>query len=53
MNSCLLSLVSASLKVKIVLVGGVVGGVAYPISGFNAGVSKNMVFFYGLYISLH
>ncbi len=42
MNSCLLSLVYSPLKVGVAVVGGVVGGVAYPLSGFNSGVSKKI-----------
>ena len=42
MNSCLLSLVYSTIKVNIAVVGGVVGGVAYPLSGFNGGVSKKI-----------
>jgi opacity protein-like surface antigen len=42
MNSCLLSLVYSTIKVNIAVIGGVVGGVAYPLSGFNAGVSKKI-----------
>jgi len=42
MNSCLLSLVYSTIKVNIAVVGGVVGGVAYPLSGFNSGVSKKI-----------
>jgi hypothetical protein len=44
MNSCLLSLVYSTIKVNIAVIGGVVGGVAYPLSGFNAGVSKKIWF---------
>lgn len=42
MNSCLLSLLYAPVKVHIALIGGVVGGVSYPFSGFNANVSKKI-----------
>jgi hypothetical protein len=42
MNSCLLSLVYSTIKVNIAVIGGVVGGVAYPLSCFNAGVSKKI-----------
>lgn len=42
MNSCLLSLVYSPIKVNIAVIGGVVGGVAYPLSGFNSGVSKKI-----------
>ncbi len=42
MNSCLLSLVYSPIKVNIAVIGGVVGGVAYPLSGFNGGVSKKI-----------
>jgi hypothetical protein len=42
MNSCLLSLVYSTIKVNIAVIGGVVGGVAYPLSGFNADVSKKI-----------
>ncbi|MBC8548703.1 MAG: hypothetical protein H8D23_03535 [Candidatus Brocadiales bacterium] len=42
MNSCLLSLVYSTIKVNIAIVGGVVGSVAYPLSGFNSGVSKKI-----------
>ncbi len=42
MNSCLLSLVYSTIKVNIAVIGGVVGGVAYPLSGFNSGVSKKI-----------
>ena len=42
MNSCLLSLIYAPIKVNIAVIGGVVGGVAYPLSGFNANVSKKI-----------
>lgn len=42
MNSCLLSLVYSPIKVNIAIIGGVVGGVAYPLSGFNGGVSKKI-----------
>jgi hypothetical protein len=42
MNSCVLSLVYSTIKVNIAIIGGVVGGVAYPLSGFNAGVSKKI-----------
>ncbi len=42
MNSCLLSLVYSTIKVNIAVIGGVVGGVAYPLSGFNSGVSKTI-----------
>jgi len=42
MSSCLLSLVYSTIKANIAVVGGVVGGVAYPLSGFNSGVSKKI-----------
>ncbi len=42
MNSSLLSLVYTPIKVNIAVIGGVVGGLAYPLSGFNAGVSKKI-----------
>ncbi len=42
MSSCLLSLVYSTIKVNIAVAGGVVGGVAYPLSGFNSGVSKKI-----------
>lgn len=42
MNSSLLSLVYTPIKVNIAVIGGVVGGVAYPLSGFNSGVSKKI-----------
>lgn len=42
MNSSLLSLIYTPLKVNIAVIGGVVGGLAYPLSGFNAGVSKKI-----------
>ncbi|MGR3293408.1 MAG: hypothetical protein ACUZ9M_05240 [Candidatus Scalindua sp.] len=42
MNSCLLSLVYSTIKVNIAIIGGVVGSVAYPLSGFNSGVSKKI-----------
>ncbi len=42
MSSCLLSLVYSTVKVNIAMIGGVVGGVAYPLSGFNSGVSKKI-----------
>ena len=42
MNSSLLSLVYTTIKVNIAVIGGVVGGVAYPLSGFNSGVSKKI-----------
>lgn len=42
MSSRLLSLVYSTIKVNIAVAGGVVGGVAYPLSGFNRGVSKTI-----------
>lgn len=42
MNSSLLSLVYTPIKVNIAVIGGVVGGLAYPLSGFNANVSKKI-----------
>ena len=42
MNSSLLSLVYTPIKVNIAVIGGVVGGLAYPLSGFNARVSKKI-----------
>lgn len=42
MNSSLLSLLYTPIKVNIAVIGGVVGGVAYPLSGFNAGISKKI-----------
>ncbi len=42
MNSCLLSLVYSPIKVNIAVIGGVVGGLAYPLSGFNGGISKKI-----------
>ncbi|GAX59287.1 hypothetical protein SCALIN_C01_0218 [Candidatus Scalindua japonica] len=42
MNSCLLSLVYSTIKVNIAVIAGVVGGVAYPLSCFNSGVSKKI-----------
>jgi hypothetical protein len=42
MNSCLLSLVYSTIKVNIAIIGGVVGGVAYPLSGFNGEVSNKI-----------
>ena len=42
MNSCLLSLLYSPLKVNVSLLGGIVGGLAYPFSGFNANVSKKI-----------
>ena len=42
MNSCLLSLLYSPLKVHVSLLGGLVGGLAYPLSGFNANVSKKI-----------
>ena len=42
MNSCLLSLVYSTIKVNIAVIGGVVGGVAYPLSGFNSNVSNKI-----------
>jgi hypothetical protein len=42
MNSSLLSLLYTPIKVNIAVIGGVVGGLAYPLSGFNAGVSKKI-----------
>ncbi len=41
MNSCLLSLVYSTIKVNIAVVGGVVGGVAYPLSGARGFGIKN------------
>ncbi len=41
-NSCLLSLVYSTIKVNIAIIGGVVGGVAYPLSGFNGEVSNKI-----------
>ena len=42
MNSSLLSLVYTPIKVNIAVIGGVVGGLAYPLTGFNAGMSKKI-----------
>ena len=42
MNSCLLSLLYSPLKVHVSLLVGLVGGLAYPLSGFNANVSKKI-----------
>ncbi|MFQ5685445.1 MAG: hypothetical protein ACE5GV_02170 [Candidatus Scalindua sp.] len=42
MNSSLLSLVYTPIKVNIAVIGGVVGGLVYPLSGFNAEVSKKI-----------
>ena len=42
MRSCLLSLIYSPVKVNIAVIGGVVGGLAYPLSGFNANVSKKI-----------
>jgi len=42
MNSSLLSLVYTTIKVNIAIVGGVVGGVAYPLGGFYNGISKKI-----------
>jgi len=42
MNSSLLSLVYTPIKVNIAVIGGVVGGLAYPLSGFNTGMSKKI-----------
>jgi hypothetical protein len=42
MNNYLLSLVYPPIKVNIAIIGGVVGGVAYPLSGFNGGVLKKI-----------
>lgn len=42
MNSSLLSLLYTPIKVNIAVIGGVVGGLAYPLSGFNANVSKKI-----------
>jgi hypothetical protein len=42
MNSSLLSLVYTPIKVNIAVIGGVVGGLAYPLSLFNADVSKKI-----------
>lgn len=42
MSSCLLSLVYSPIKVHIAMIGGVIGGLAYPLSGFNADVSRKI-----------
>ncbi|MDR4499270.1 MAG: hypothetical protein MRK02_15330 [Candidatus Scalindua sp.] len=42
MNSCFLSLLYSPLKVNVSLLGGIAGGLAYPLSGFNADVSKKI-----------
>jgi hypothetical protein len=42
MSSCLLSLVYSTIKVNIAVIGGVVGGVAYPLSGFNGELSNKI-----------
>lgn len=42
MNSSMLSLLYTPIKVNIAVIGGVLGGVAYPLSGFNSGVSKKI-----------
>lgn len=42
MNSSLLSLVYTTIKVNIAIVGGVVGGVVYPLGGFHNGISKKI-----------
>ncbi|MGR3301400.1 MAG: hypothetical protein ACUZ8I_02740 [Candidatus Scalindua sp.] len=42
MNSSLLSLLYTPIKVNIAVIGGVVGGLAYPLTGFNANVSKKI-----------
>jgi hypothetical protein len=42
MSSCLLSLVYSTIKVNIAVIGGVVGGVSYPLSGFNGEVSNKI-----------
>lgn len=42
MTSCLLSLLYSPIKVNIAMIGGVIGGLAYPLSGFNADVSKKI-----------
>ena len=42
MNSSLLSLVYTTIKVNIAMIGGVVGGVTYPLGGFYNGISKKI-----------
>ena len=42
MNSSLLSLLYTPLKVNVALAGGIIGGLAYPFSGFNPDVSKKI-----------
>lgn len=42
MNSSLLSLLYTPLKVNLAVIGGIIGGLAYPFSGFNADVSKKI-----------
>ena len=38
----LLTLVYTPLKLGASLAGGVIGGVAYPLTGFNGGISKKI-----------
>ncbi|MGR3317533.1 MAG: hypothetical protein ACUZ8O_03565 [Candidatus Anammoxibacter sp.] len=42
MNSSLLSLLYTPLKVNVALAGAIIGGLAYPFSGFNADVSRKI-----------
>ncbi len=42
MSSCLLSLVYSTIKVNIAVIGGVVGGVSYPLSGFHGEVPNKI-----------
>ena len=42
MTSSLLSLLYTPLKVNVAMVGGIVGGLAYPFSGFNPDASKKI-----------
>ena len=51
LNSSLLSLVYTTIKVDIAIIGGVVGDMACPLGGFDNGISINMGFFYGRYIT--
>ena len=42
MTSSLLSLLYTPLKVNVALVGGIIGGLAYPFSGFNPDAPKKI-----------
>lgn len=42
MRSCMLSLIYSPIKVNIAVIGGIVGGLAYPLIGFNANVSEKI-----------